>query len=112
MSKPENQYIYFKKLQNLNANESLFDILFYLKEHMDSNSFEFSIATKLLHTRNDQTPIYDSKIRNYLIRQENVQFWWLTSLKNSRNKTKLEQIEHDWHLLISWYKNFLPSKMG
>ena len=64
MSKPENQYIYFKKLQNLNANESLFDILFYLKEHMGSNSFEFSIATKLLHTRNDQTPIYDSKIRN------------------------------------------------
>ena len=112
MSKPENQYIYFKKLQNLKANESLFDILFYLKEHMDSNSFEFSIATKLLHTRNDQTPIYDSKIRNYLIRQENVQFWWLTSFKNSRNKTKLEQIEHDWHLLISWYKNFLPSKMG
>lgn len=41
MSKPENQYIYFKKLQNLNANESLFDILFYLKEHMDSNSFDF-----------------------------------------------------------------------
>lgn len=101
MSKPENQYIYFKKLQDLNPNESLLDVLFYLREHMDSKSFEFSIATKLLHTRNDHMPIYDSKIRNYLIRQENVRLWWLTSFKNSGDKAKLAQIEHDWDLLIS-----------
>lgn len=42
--------------------------------------FQNIIAAKLLHTRSDQIPIYDSKIRSYLIRQENVQLWWLTSL--------------------------------
>lgn len=115
INKEGNKEPYFLKLQNISPTESLLKILDDLKESMETHSYEFSLASKLLHTRNDTSPIYDSKIREYLSKEENVDFWWYRPLKEcgaSRGMSVKEKIEHDWKELNSWYNKFLSSRRG
>ena len=51
--------------------EELYDVLAIGK-------YEFSFATKLLHTVNVDSPIYDSKVRVYLKNEEGVDFGFIT----------------------------------
>ena len=110
-----NKKPYFYKLQNINPSDCLMNILDYLKVNMTANSYEFSLGSKLLHTRNPNMPIYDRKVRDYLTNEENVDFWWHNSPKvrgASRGKNERQKIEHDWIELNKWYKDFLPSPRG
>lgn len=113
MNKEGNKLPYFSKLQQISPDDKLMDILDELKEEMESGSYELSIGSKLLHTRNDLSPIYDSKVRKYLMRAENVEFWWNASGTSRPSGTsKKEQIRHDWETLCNWYQNFLVSSRG
>lgn len=111
MSKPGNTKPYFDKLQSITPHTELCDILEDLKVSMDSHSYEFSLGTKLLHTRNPQLPIYDSKVRMYLSAEENISFWWNQS-GAPRGTTAIDKINHDWLVLRSWYESFLTSDRG
>lgn len=111
MNKTGNKEPYFKKLQEISPDDSLIDILKDLKLRMESDSYEFSIGSKLLHTRNPSMPIYDSKVRDYLSAEEKVSFLWYQS-GTSRDKSALEKIEYDWKKLREWYDCFLNSEQG
>lgn len=104
MTKEENRNAYFDRLQSISENENLIDIVKALKKDMVKHSFEFSLASKMLHTRNPQSPIYDSKVREYLIHEEKVDLRWGISEKDS-----LCRIEYDWETLTQWYEDFLTS---
>lgn len=117
MQKKANSLPYFQKLQDLKPTESLIDVVNYLHENMENHSYEFSFATKLIHTRNPLSPIYDSKVRKYLAEYENIDFWWQSAGLPKRNKiprgkTDIEKIEHDWIVINKWYENTLNSKRG
>ena len=110
-NKPGNVEPYFKKLQQVSPNDSLINILDELKDEMENHSYEFSLCTKLLHTRNDKVPIYDSKVRVYLSSEENVDFWWYCK-GAPHDVSEREKIEHDWSELNNWYNSFLASDRG
>jgi len=118
MSNPNNNEPYFSKLQSIKADANLIDIIIDLKKIMAQQSLEFSLSTKLLHTRNPNFPIYDSKVRIYLSEQENVEFWWGQTNRKMygnlapKNTTKINKIKHDWENLCSWYNEFLDSQRG
>lgn len=115
MNNPKNAELYFRKLQSISPEESLLDIIDDLSGTIEKHSCEFSICSKLLHTRNDSVPIYDSKVRKYLSKEENVDFWWNCPAGKSKKTTgisEMEKIEHDWLLLNTWYTSFLSSKAG
>lgn len=115
MRKPGNADPYFKKLKSIGPADDLLSILDDLKQTMESKSDEFSFATKLLHTRNDKSPIYDSKIKEYLSNVEGVDFWWYNTPKakdDAYGKSQREKIAHDWEELNKWYDNFITSKRG
>lgn len=85
---------------------------------MAQQSLEFSLSSKLLHTRNPNYPIYDSKVRIYLSEQENIEFWWGQRTKKMygepapKNTTEENKIKHDWDNLCGWYAKFLKSQRG
>ena len=109
-----NKRPYFEKLYSLDSPD-LMQILDELKENMDAGSYEFSLGTKLLHTRYPNNPIYDSKVLAYLSSEENVDFWWHHSpaLRGAaRGLSEREKIAHDWAKLNAWYASFLPSERG
>lgn len=115
MSKPSNKKIYFEKLQSISPEDSLLDILDDLKDKIDKHSYEFSIASKLLHTRNNKSPIYDSKVRMYLSQEENVDFYWNVSHKESgapKGLSEKDKIIHDWYTLNNWYREFISTQRG
>ena len=115
MSKLNNKALYFQKLQSISPEDSLIDILNDLKGKMENQSYELSIGSKLLHTRNASSPIYDSKVREYLSKEENVNFWWQRTIKVSgapRGTSECEKIKHDWLELCKWYNTFLTSPRG
>ena len=117
MSKPNNKFPYFMKLQSISPEDSLMDILDSLKKEMENHSFELSLGSKLLHTRNPATPIYDSKVKSYLSKEENVEFWWhrtsdMSGLPAPRGTPERTKIEHDWMMLCEWYDAFLLSPRG
>lgn len=113
MSKQNNKDKYFDELQDISPNDDLMGIIDCLKERMEGHSFEFSISSKLLHTRNSAMPIYDSKIRAYLMKEENVPFWWnVTHSSAPRRTSDREKIKHDWVELCNWYTKFLSSSEG
>lgn len=115
MNKPNNKEAFFQKLQSISPEDSLIDILNDLKGEMESQSYELSIGSKLLHTRNASSPIYDRKVREYLSREENVNFWWQRPIKESgapRGTSEYEKIKHDWLELCKWYNTFLTSSRG
>lgn len=111
MSKEGNKKPYFELLQRIEPTDSLIDLVEELKEKMENHSYEFSLGSKLLHTRNPLSPIYDSKIREYLSAEEGVHFWW-HGTGAPRGTTELEKIKHDWHVLNNWYKEILDSDRG
>lgn len=109
INKGDNKKIYFNLLKSISPDTCLVSIVTALKKGMNSCSNEFSIASKLLHTRNPSLPIYDSKIREYLSKKENVNLWWQIPNKVSgapRCTKELDKIEHDWYLLCKWYEEF------
>lgn len=111
----DNKNPYFEKLQAINPTDDFMEILDDLKSSMIANSYEFSLGSKLLHTRNPQKPIYDSKVCDYLTAEENVDFWWHHSPKvrgASRGLSERQKIEHDWNELNAWYNTFLTSTRG
>lgn len=115
MSNSKNQTPYFDLLQNLPVSSTLLEVLEALKQSMEKGSYEFSLGSKLLHTKNDTSPIYDSKVRDYLSSEENIDFWWQRSQKESgcpKGVTEIDKILHDWKLLNDWYSSFLPSGRG
>ena len=117
MKNPDNQKIYFDILQSISPSENLINIINDLYNKLPNKTYEFSIATKLLHTRNPLFPIYDSKIKEYLSKNENVEFWWDRkkgmSGKAAHNKdSKIDIITHDWNNLCQWYREFLKSPRG
>ncbi len=117
MSNKNNRKIYFDKLKAISPTSDLMDIICDLQKNMSRNTFEFSICTKLLHTKNPSLPIYDSKVREYLSKSEKVEFWWARS-KEMYGKPALpktsdyDKIKHDWDKLCEWYKQFLASEKG
>lgn len=117
MSKESNSQPYFRKLQTILPTDDLVDIVSDLKEEMERQSYELSLISKLLHTRNPSSPIYDSKVREYLSREENVEFWWqrktgMSGKSAPRGTAEIAKIEHDWLALCEWYKEFLQSSRG
>lgn len=110
-----NKTPYFNKLQAINPNDDLLTILDDLKNSMSEHGYEFSLGSKLLHTRNDIMPIYDRKVCNYLASEEGVDFWWHHSPVGkgaSRGFTNRQKIDHDWNKLKTWYTFFIPSARG
>ena len=106
MRNEENRVPFFNKMRNCDANKKLIDIVKELYNELPINKYEFSFATKLLHTINNESPIYDSKVRIYLKKNEQVDFW----LYYHPRVNVLEQIEHDWKLLVDWYNRFLSTE--
>lgn len=111
INKTGNREPYFEKLQEISPKDPLIDILDDLKSRMESHSYELSIGSKLLHTRNPSVPIYDKKVRDYLLEEEDVPFWWHQK-GAPRGKSEREKIEHDWNELTAWYADFLDSEQG
>lgn len=115
MNLPENKAPYFDELQIIAPLANLMDVLDDLKVSMAAKSYEFSLGSKLLHTRNHLSPIYDSKVSDYLTLEENVDFWWHHTPKHrgaSRGLSERQKIEHDWTALNAWYKDLLNSLRG
>lgn len=113
MSNPNNSVPYFEKLQSISPDDDLLDILNELKAEMEKKSYELSLGSKLLHTRNTSSPIYDSKVREYLSKEENVNFWWHVSGSSAPRRTsEFDKIKHDWLELCNWYSMFLKSSRG
>lgn len=106
-----NREKYFEMLQSISEETPLIEIVKTMQEELPSHSLEFSLCTKLLHTRNASYPIYDSKVRKYLIEEEKIELWW--QYKGApRNTSELAKINHDWDALCNWYKDILCSEKG
>ena len=115
MTNPNNLNPYFDKLQSINPEDDLMVILSELRDETEKQSYEFSLVSKMLHTRNAARPIYDSKVRDYLSKEENVHFWWHIPNKVSgapRAQSEDVKIAHDWDILCEWYETFLQSPRG
>lgn len=115
MRQEDNRNPFFEKLFNTEPNQNLIELVQYLYDHLALSMYEFSFATKLLHTINNNSPIYDSKVYEYLKREEDVDFIDIQSSrrkKNGRLMNKLERIEHNWNELNEWYGSFLQSPRG
>lgn len=113
MNKTSNSQPYFDKLQSISPDTDLMVILEELKSEMEKGSYELSLGSKLLHTRNTDSPIYDSKVREYLSKEENVEFWWHVKGSHApRGTSEFEKIKHDWLELCNWYSDFLSSSRG
>ena len=115
MSKQENKLPYFEMLQKISPEEPLLEVLKELRERMESGCYEFSLGSKLLHTRNPSIPIYDKNVREYLAEEEKLCFWWHRSgggVRLPRGVSELEKIKHDWDILCDWYEEFLRSERG
>lgn len=114
MRRDGNKVPYYKKLREISPNEDFIEVLNQLKDEMQSNSYEFSLVSKLLHTRNPVMPIYDSKVREYLSKNEEVEFWWYRNKDMygntaPRGTIEIEKIKHDWQELCKWYLSFQES---
>lgn len=93
---------YFDLLYQSKGTESIETIVKELHDNLTSKSFEFSFASKLLHTKNSSLPIYDSKVRKYLKEAYDKEF-------KTESKVSYENINSDWEMLKNWYKEFLTS---
>lgn len=100
--------IYFDLLKQISPKDDLMYILGKLE--FKEGEKEFSIASKLLHTRNDLSPIYDSKVRKYLLKEENVKLEYLVS--SSKRTSKEQKIKNDWLKINQWYNDYCHSQRG
>ena len=115
MNNQNNINAYFSLLQHIFPEDNLMDVLFALENQIEPHSHEFSLVSKLIHTRNPNSPIYDKKVRDYLRQQEGVGFWWKIPNRESgakRGTTEEDKIRHDWEFLCKWYDGLLGSKRG
>ena len=115
MRLPENRKPFFEIMFNCDSNIDLIELVNYLYEVLPIDMYEFSFATKLLHTVNNQSPIYDSKVFKYLKKEEQVDFWDIQGAKKDRygnEISKIEKIKNNWDRLNDWYRIFLPSSRG
>lgn len=111
MSKPENTTPYFDLLQKISMDEPMEDILEELRAAMKDHRYEFSLVSKMRHTRDPRLPIYDSKVRAYLSKEEGISFWWHHT-GAPRGTGEMEKIMHDWKALCNWYQAFMMSERG
>ena len=117
MSKPGNRNPYFDKLQSISPSDNLLDVMSSLKNEMEKKCYELSLTSKLIHTRNTSSPIYDSKVREYLSKEENVEFWWhrgtgMSGNSAPRGTSEFDKIKHDWNALCEWYQEMMNSDRG
>lgn len=106
MSDTDKQKAYFSILKDSHLEMDLLSIIRKMKKDMDISSNEFSLASKLLHTRDDHYPIYDRFVREYLSEQ-GVDFRW-----HKRSSRDEGLIEYDWALLQSIYKDYLETEQA
>ena len=106
MRKRENRIPFFDKLHNCDPKQDFASLVEELYDILEVRKYEFSFATKLLHTVNPDSPIYDSKVRMHLKNEEGVDFW----LYYRPRVDVLELIKHDWTLLQRWYQSFLGTE--
>lgn len=110
----DHRSVYFELLNGISPETTdLMGILTSLNEKL--GSFEFSIGSKMLHTQNPSMPIYDSKVREYLSKKEDVKLWWKIPNRESgarRGTREVEKITHDWDELCKWYDRLLHSSQG
>ena len=116
MKKPANSSSYFNLLQSTQSTD-LIDIIDELKQRTAQKSYEFSLCSKLLHTIKPDSPIYDSKVREYLSKNEDVELWWhrnkgMHGKSAPRRTSEIDKIKHDWEALCDWYNYFLSSQAG
>ena len=115
MKLPGNRIPFFEKLFHCKKEQDLIDLVIYLHDNLALADYEFSFATKLLHTVNPDSPIYDSKVYKYLKKEERVDFWNIQAIRRDargREIDKIEKIAHNWDRLTLWYSYFLASKRG
>lgn len=104
---------YFKLLNDSKGEEPLISIVKNIESF--TGSYEFSFASKLLHTKNTSVPIYDSKVRDYLKKVEKVKLVSLdVTVKNEedkedKRKKKIDKINNNWKELNKWYDEFFES---
>lgn len=98
---------YFNTLDKTTGKDALGTVLQNLKTQGASSVLEFSIGSKLLHTKNTTSPIYDSKVAKYLKNDEGLDLWWGKALK--KEQTKYQQFQHDWGMIKDWYDNFIKN---
>ena len=58
---------------------------------------------------------YDSKVREYLLQEEQVSFQWHVSNRISEalcGTKDIEKISHDWECLCKWYQKHMASERG
>lgn len=109
MKRSENVNKYFEIMKECKGDENLPDLVIKLKHELSIDKYEFSFATKLLHTVNKNVPIYDSKVRNYLIENYHLNFkFYKNQSKNEEDIRKC--IEDDWNLLVNWYEDFFKKE--
>ena len=109
MRKVENRVPFFELLSKTKPDDSLIDIVSKLYMTLPVGMYEFSFATKLLHTINTKSPIYDSKVYKYLKYDEKVNLWDIQQKKvdsSGKIMTQIDKICHNWNELKNWYDSF------
>lgn len=87
------------------------DVVKILNNHLGPavKPFQFSFATKIIHTLDPNLPIYDSKIRDYLRKNEGQKFLFDRRKDKTSNNLAEATIGKDWETLKKWYENFLKT---
>ena len=94
---------YFKELnqriKDTNISVEDFDNILN-KLNKITGAWEISITSKLMHTVNPDLPIFDSKVKNYLIKYEDV----ILSIYGKGEQRK-QAVLRAWCNLNNWYNN-------
>ena len=107
MRREENQKSFFKILERCDKNNNLAEIVIDMKEKLTVDMYEFSFATKLYHTVDNDSPIWDKKVRDYLKNAHQIAF-----KQYKKDDDKIEIIKYNWGKLKEWYKSFVSSDEG
>ena len=112
MRRKENNDPFFDTMYKCKPHRDLPELVEYLYKTLPIKMYEFSFATKLLHTVNNDSPIYDSKVHKYLKYDRKIKFCDVNRKKdrNGNPTTKIDNIRYNWDLLIRWYNSFIPSE--
>ena len=115
MRNKENNEAFFKIMDGCNPNEDTLEMIVTKIKNSVIDMYEFSFATKLLHTvcvAKDVKPgpIYDRKVRDYTQDVLNeIKYSFSPSIKKEKKK---DAINRDWKELQEWYIRFLSSETG
>lgn len=103
---------YFCLLSNIPSDTNVVELVRVFHEDKRIGSYELSIISKMVHTVNPYSPIYDSAVREFLVKKCHLNLWWQTSnIHGDRPKgiSNIKKIEHDWNIICEWYERFLNS---